>query len=98
MNTTDIPSITTRTKIALWSLIAPTVVIIISIGLFMVLNLVFNPTLWPTPDTQDPAPTPIVITTLNVILAIIGAAGLIAWLPGVITGITLLVTHRRATT
>lgn len=96
MNTIKSHTAARRTKIALWLLITPTVVIIISFGLFLMLNLVFNPTLWPTPDGESPLATPTVITVLNGIFITIGVAGLIAWLPGVITGIMLL--NRRSRT
>lgn len=82
----------TRTKLALWLLISPTALIIAVIFAFAIMNMVFNPTMWPTPDTEMFAPTPIGITIANVVLFIAGAAAIISWLPGIITGIVLLTT------
>jgi hypothetical protein len=85
----------TRTKGALWLLIAPTVMIIFTFAAFAIINLIFNPTMWPTPDTELFAPTPIGITISNVILFITGAVGIVSWLPGLILGTVLLATAKK---
>ena len=86
---------TTRTKTALWLLIAPTGLVILTFSLFAVLNLVFNPTMWPTADTAEFASTPLLITIANITLFIMGAVGVTAWLPGLIAGIVLLATTKK---
>lgn len=83
-----------RTIGALWLLIAPTVLIIFTFAAFAILNWIFNPTMWPTPDTSPFAPTPIGITISNIILFITGVVGVITWLPGLIIGIVLLATKK----
>jgi hypothetical protein len=85
----------TRTKGALWLLIAPTVLIIATFLLFAIINWVFNPTMYPKPDTELFAPTPIGITISNVILFFTGVIGIVTWLPGLIIGIVLLATAKK---
>ncbi len=87
-------NVSTRTKVALSLLLGPTVLIAVSFALFALLNLVFNPTFWPTPDTANFAATPVFITILNVILFTIGSIGIVSWLPGIIIGAVLLATKK----
>lgn len=82
--------ITKRTKVALWLVLGPTVFATIAIILFTIINLVFNPTFWPTPDTEDFAATPIGITIANVFLLAVGSLSALAWLPGIVIGGILL--------
>ncbi|MEO6110157.1 MAG: hypothetical protein ABIP50_04060 [Candidatus Saccharimonadales bacterium] len=84
----------TRTKGALWLLIAPTGLLIITFIFFAIINWVFNPTMWPTPDTEAFAPTPIGITIANILLFVTGAVSVMTWLPGIIIGIVLLATKK----
>jgi len=79
-----------RTKLALWLMIGPTALFAIALTLLALTNLIFNPTFWPTPDTEDFAATPIGITIVNVLLFTVGAIAALAWLPGIITGAVLL--------
>ena len=86
-----------QTKLALWLILGPTVLIAVTFILFAVLNLVFNPTFWPTPDTSDFQATPLPITLLNILLFVTGVAGIIAWLPGLIIGAVLLAKRQKQT-
>ena len=79
-----------RTKVALLLIIAPTLMIAFALFSFSILNLIFNPTFWPTPDTEAVTNTPLGITILNVLFFAIGGAGIVAWLPGIIIGAVLL--------
>ncbi len=80
-----------RTKLAMTLIIAPTLLIVVSLTLFALINLIFNPTFWPTPDTEALTNTPIGITLTNGFFFVLGAAGVIAWLPGLIIGAYLLI-------
>jgi hypothetical protein len=84
-----------RTIGALWLLIAPTVLIIFTFLAFTIINWIFNPTMWPRPDTELFAPTPIGITISNIILFFTGVIGIISWLPGLIIGTVLLATAKK---
>jgi len=83
-----------RTKGALWALIAPTSLFIVTFILFAIINWIFNPTMWPTADTEALTPTPIGFTIANIILFLAGTISVITWLPGIITGIVLLSTKK----
>ena len=87
--------ITGRTKAALWLLIAPTAIIIVTFTLVAILNLVFNQTMWLTADGEAFAPTPIVVTLANVGLFSLGGLGVITWFPALIIGIVLLATAKK---
>lgn len=84
--------VSARTKTALWLLISPTALFVVAFFLFALINLVFNPTFWPAPDTEPFAPTPVGMSILNVILFFVGSVSAIAWLPGIIIGAVLLAT------
>jgi hypothetical protein len=84
-----------RTKTALWLLIAPTALLIISFILFAIINLVFNPSMQLPADGEALSPTPIGITIANVLLFSLDAISAIAWLPGIIIGIVLLTTPKK---
>ncbi|MBI3889030.1 hypothetical protein HY312_00420 [Candidatus Saccharibacteria bacterium] len=77
-------------KIAIATLILPTVFFLFSLLMLMIINLIFNPTFWMTGDTEPVYPTPVAITILNILFLTTGAAGAISFLPGIITGIFLL--------
>ena len=85
--------LTKRTKVAILLIIGPTLLIAISVILFGFVNLIFNPTFWPTPDTESITNTPLGITIVNVCFFVVGATGIISWLPGLIIGATLLLKH-----
>jgi ABC-type Na+ efflux pump permease subunit len=86
---------TGRKKGALWLLIAPTVLIIATFLLYSIVNFILNPTMQLPADGEPLAPTPVGITIANVILFLLGALGVFAWLPGIIVGIVLLVTAKK---
>ena len=83
--------LTGRTKAALWLLLGPTLLAIASLTIFALINLVFNPTFWPTPDTENFAETPLIITVINIFLFVIGSISIASWLPGLIIGAVLLI-------
>ncbi len=89
--------IAARTKIALWLLLGPTMLVVLAFIVFALINLVFNPTFWPTPDTEDFAATPLPITITNIALFVAAAVGMLAWLPGLITGAVLLIKRPKQT-
>jgi glycerol uptake facilitator-like aquaporin len=87
--------ITGRTKASLWLLIAPTAAIVVSLVMFAILNMVANPTMWPTADGEAFAPTPIGITVINILLFIIGVTGVATFFPALVVGIVLLATAKK---
>lgn len=68
-------------KLALWLLIAPTALLIVTFILYLFLNGLLEE-------------VNVARGIANVILFISGLVGIIAWLPGLITGIVLLVTKK----
>lgn len=84
-----------RKKLALFLLVFPGVLLIVSLILFGVTNLIFNPTFWMTPDGETIVPTPTPINILNVIFVGVGAIGLACILPGIIAGTYLLIYKNR---
>lgn len=84
-----------RTKAALWCLIAPTALIVVTAILYSIVNTLFPVTLInETGFTTTASPLQSII---NVLLFAAGSIGALAWLPGVITGIVLLATNKPAT-
>ncbi len=83
-----------RTKGALWLLIAPTALFIVTFILFAVINLIFNQTMQLPADGEALAPTPLIVTITNIILFLTGVVSVITWLPGIIIGIVLLATKK----
>jgi hypothetical protein len=88
-----------RTKGALWLLIGPTALLILTFMLYAIINLISAGVAEPapvssgTPDSlfaEDPAGT----TAANIILFLFGALGVLTWLPGLIIGIVLLATKK----
>ena len=86
---------TSNTKRAVILLVIPGLLIISSFIAFLVMNLIFNPTFWMTPDTDPVTPTPLYITVLNGVFITIGGIGLLALLPGFVIGVYLLVKQKR---
>jgi hypothetical protein len=84
-----------RTVAALWVLIAPTALIILTFTLYIVINLVFNPTMQLPADGEALAPTPMFITIINILLYAVGSISVVVWLPGLIVGMVLLSTRKR---
>lgn len=86
------PKTTGRTKLALWLLIGPTGLIIISVIIIAIANLAFSATVPEASSSslfgeQNPAQT-----FVNVIMYIVASLAILAWLPALITGIVLLAT------
>lgn len=79
-----------RLKLAIILLAAPTLIAFSSFIVFLVVNLVFNPTFWMTPDTDPVTETPLLISVLNGVLITIGGIGVLSFLPGLVIGIYLI--------
>jgi hypothetical protein len=75
---------TKRTKLALWLMIAPTVLIIAGIMLASIANWVLF--------SYDLLNSNALAVTINILTYLIGIIGFLAWLPGLIIGIVLLAT------
>lgn len=84
-----------RRKLALALLVTPTTLAVVSLLLFTIVNVVFNPTFWMRPDTEPVAETPAVVMVINMILVVFGALGLAAIIPGIIIGAVLLYRAKR---
>jgi hypothetical protein len=87
-----------RTVLALWLMIGPTTLIIVTFILFALLNWVFGATI-PAPTSAEgelfaESSTPLIITLGNVLLFLAGAISVITFLPGLIIGIVLLATRK----
>lgn len=83
-----------RKILALWLLIGPTALIIGSIILYAVVNFILGAT---APTSGDMFESPSVLRSiLNIILFLAGTISVIAWLPGIITGIILLTTQKKS--
>ncbi len=82
-------------KLALFALVAPSALLVLSLLILAAINLIFNPTFWMTGDTEPVNPTPVVITVLNGLFMVTAALGLITLLPGVVVGIFLLTRSKR---
>lgn len=86
----------TRTKTALWLLIGPTALIVISLLLYAIVNLFMSNTETPAPaDGQLFAEQSTGNAVINTLLFLVGVIGSISWLPGLITGIVLLATAKK---
>ena len=87
-----------RTKVALWIMIGPTALIIVTLVAYAVVNIVTgavppdqDAALNPNPDSIQAA---LAISIINIVLFAIGSLSFLAWLPGLITGIVLLATRK----
>lgn len=91
-----VQSATKSKKQLVWGLVClfgPTVLIVVSILLYSIINLIFGATATSDGDLfGDSSPAK---TILNVILFIIGAFSVATWLPGIIGGIVLLATRKK---
>lgn len=85
---------TPRTKLALWLLVAPTGLLIVTFVLFALINFLTTLLTPIVPDGELFGPQPIGLVIANVIFFIFGAISVISWLPGLITGIVLLATKK----
>jgi len=76
---------TVRTKAALWLMIGPTALLIVTFMLFAMTNWVVS----------SFAPVSIATTIINILLFIAGSVSMLTWLPGLIVGIVLLATAKK---
>ncbi len=84
-----------RAKLALWLMIAPTVLFAATFICYAIVNFVmFSTTPTDVNSTELFATQNPVQSVLNVILFITGVISFLAWLPGIITGIVLLATKK----
>jgi hypothetical protein len=84
------PTRSTSKIIALWLLIGPTALIVGSILLYAIVNFIIAG----ANASENSMHT--VQTVTNIILFILGAISFTAWLPGIIIGIVLLTTQKKA--
>jgi hypothetical protein len=75
----------TRKIAALWLLIGPTALIVVSIVLYAIVNF-----------ATAGSPSPAFSSIVNVILFLVGAISTLTWLPGIIIGIVLLTTQKKS--
>lgn len=88
-------AMTKRTKGALWLLIAPTALIVLTFILFAVVNWIFS-AVSPAPAEGQLFTEPSLgASIINVILFIVGMLATVAWLPGLIVGIILLASPKK---
>jgi hypothetical protein len=87
-----------HTKLAVILLVIPGLLAASSFIVLLVVNLIFNPTFWMTPDTEPVTPTPFYITALNGVFTTIGGIGLLSLLPGLVAGVYLLASKKRSIT
>ena len=90
-----------RTKAALWLLIGPTGLLIVSFIGFAIINVILGEAIPDQDPSQNPnlfasTTPPLISTILNVVLFICGAVSVLTWLPGLIIGIVLLATAKPA--
>lgn len=81
-----------RTILALWLMIGPTALIIVTIALYAVANLLMTG----TASAASPFSQPSVLQQIvNITLFLVGIVVIVTWLPGLITGIVLLATKKK---
>ncbi|MFY9228450.1 MAG: hypothetical protein WAO28_03975 [Candidatus Microsaccharimonas sp.] len=88
-------AMTKRTKGALWLLIAPTALIVLTFILYAIVNLIASTATPPPTEGQLFTETPAGMVIINVILFIVGTLATVAWLPGLIVGIVLLASPKK---
>lgn len=77
-------------KLASILLVTPALVVVVSFITLLIINLIFNPTFWMTPDTEPVTTTPLLITIFNGVFIISGAVGLLVIVPALVAGLYLL--------
>ncbi len=88
-------AMTKRTKGALWLLIAPTALIVLTFIVYAITNWVFSTVTPPPTEGELFSETPIGVAIVNVILFVVGALSTAAWLPGLIVGLVLLASPKK---
>ena len=87
---------TGRTKTALWLMISPTALMIITFLGYALVNLAFANTVASTvTDSALFGEQSVVQTVANVLFFLVTALAFLAWLPGLIVGIVLLATPKK---
>jgi uncharacterized membrane protein len=85
-----------RKTLALWLLIGPTALIVTAVILYAVANFIIASTA-PTPGNGEMFGAPSTFgMVVNVVLFLVGSVSVITWLPGIIIGIILLTTQKKA--
>ena len=85
-----------HTKLTIALFTVPTLLVISSFIILLVVNLILNPTFWMTPDTAPVTATPFYITALNGLFITIGGIGLLSLLPCLFVAIYLLVSKKQS--
>ena len=83
-----------RTILALWLMIGPTALLIVTFILFAIVNFIFSST-GIADDGDLFGKQSVLQTVVNVLLYLAGAITILTWLPGLIIGIVLLATKKR---
>lgn len=83
-------------KLAVGLLVMPGLLVVTSFIILLVVNLIFNPTFWMTPDGEPVTPTPFYINALNGLFVAIGGIGLISLLPSLVAGICIFANKKRS--
>lgn len=83
-----------RTKGALWLLIGPTALLILTFALFALTNWISVSTMQAPTAGELFGSQPVWVPIVNVILWLVAVLSFIAWLPGLIIGIILLATKK----
>jgi len=81
----------TRTKVSLWLLIAPTALVIASFTIYAIANYAAGPADMNS-SFNNGGFTPLIL--VNVIAFIMGLTGILTWFPALIAGIVLLATKK----
>ena len=86
----EAPRASSHKKLALTLLIGPTVLFVVSILAYAIVNAIVG-SAEPSPSSTDLfAPQNPITAVVNVILFLVGIVGILSWLPGIIIGIVLL--------
>lgn len=81
---------------AIWLLVGPTALVVLSIAAYAIANLILNNTASiDSSGTELFGQQSVAVTVTNIALFITGAIGVIAWLPGIVIGIVLLATQKK---
>jgi len=87
---------TGRTKTALWLMIGPTALMIMTFLGYALINLAFATTTASSVTESAPfGEQSVVQTVANVLLFLVAAITFMTWLPGLIVGIVLLATPKK---
>lgn len=102
--TTGPKKMSRRTKVALWLMIGPTALLIVTFVLYATLNYIFGVTPEVTTTTTTESGDLFVETSnpagnganiANILMFLVGAIATLTWLPGLIIGSVLLATKKK---